>query len=172
MSSKYEHKVKHLPSLNRSLLNLNCATTPPHINNWNSKEGNYSRVIATAVVDMGRGIKWEGVHSWWISHSSSWLRLFLPTTFKPTAATYKICCISEWIPLALLGSPSTPATFINQELVKKKEKEKHGCLPQLCDFFDTATVLHCIETALFLVTSYNLPQFIIKDDGTLFPIIC
>lgn len=55
---------------------------------------------------------------------------------------------------------------------KKHEKEKHGSLPQLCDFFNTSTVLHCTETALFLVTSYNLPQFIIKDDGTLFPIIC
>lgn len=113
-------QANHLPSLNRALLNLICATTPPHINNWNSEEGNYSRVIATAVVDEGRGMKREGVHSWWISHSSSWLRLFLPTTFKPTAAPYKICCISEWIPRALLGSPSAPATFINQELVKKR----------------------------------------------------
>lgn len=114
--------MNHLQSLNRSLLNLICAKTPPHINNWNSEEGNYSRVIATAVVDDGRGMKQEGVHSWWISHSSSWLRLFLPTTFKPTAAPYKICCISEWIPLALLGSPSTPVTFINQEIVKKKKE--------------------------------------------------
>lgn len=116
-------QVNHLPSLNRPLLNLICATTPPHINNWNSEEGNYSRVIATAVVDMGRGMKREGVHSWWISHSSSWLRLFLPTTFKPTAGP-KICCISQWIPRALLGSPPHNQHLSIKSLWKKIQNEK------------------------------------------------